>query len=52
MGQSTKLEAHFGYELSDQRMLETISAAKIRTLLNLQGVAGLRPDQLQINEAR
>ena len=52
MGQSTELETHFGYELSDQGMLKTTSVAKIRTLLDLQGVAGLRPDQLQINEAR
>jgi len=35
----TELETHYGFELSDQQMLETTSVAKIRALLTLQGVA-------------
>jgi acyl carrier protein len=35
----TELETHFGFELSDQQMLETTSVAKIRALLSLMGVA-------------
>lgn len=34
----TELETHFGFELSDQEMLETNSVVKIRSLLNLRGV--------------
>jgi acyl carrier protein len=48
----TELETHFGFELSDQQMLETTSVAKIRALLSLQGAARLLSDQLQMSEAR
>jgi hypothetical protein len=48
----TELETHFGCELSGQQMRETPSVVKIRVLSRLQGVARLRPDQLQISEAR
>ena len=35
----TELETHFGFELSDQEMLETTSVAKIRALLRARGAA-------------
>jgi acyl carrier protein len=35
----TELETTYGIELSDQEMMETLSVAKIRTLLRQRGVA-------------
>jgi acyl carrier protein len=35
----TELETHYGFELSDEQMLETTSVAKIRTLLTAHGHA-------------
>jgi acyl carrier protein len=35
----TELETRFGFELSDQEMLETTSVASIRALLRNRGVA-------------
>jgi acyl carrier protein len=35
----TELETHFGFELTDQEMLETTSVAKIRALLQARGAA-------------
>jgi acyl carrier protein len=34
----TELETQYGFELSDQQMLETTSVAKIRALLAVRGV--------------
>jgi acyl carrier protein len=34
----TELETTYGIELSDQEMMETLSVAKIRTLLRQRGV--------------
>ena len=33
----TELETHFGFELSDQEIMETTSVAKIRALLCVHG---------------
>jgi acyl carrier protein len=35
----TELETNFGFELSDEEMLETTSVAKIRSMLSARGVA-------------
>jgi acyl carrier protein len=35
----TELETHFGFELSDEEMLETTSVAKIRSMLSAHGAA-------------
>jgi acyl carrier protein len=35
----TELETHFGFEMTDQEMLETTSVAKIRAVLKAHGKA-------------